>query len=1032
MEVCTVTTKGGRGRFPELVQGFRRRVGLTQVEAARRAGISVAALRDLEQGRVTSPRAKTIRLLASAFELSEVETSELAGAAQAATVGVRIEVLGPLVVVADGEPIDTESTIQRTVLALLALSPNTPVARDTLLETVWIERAPTDSVALLQSHISRLRRRLGSHGRAHGHIITATPGGYQLQVNANQVDLLEFRRLAAQAYQTRANGDISGACDLYREAASLWRGWPVDDVPELHAHPEVVGVTREWQKLVLDYATVALSLGRHGEVLPHLQRLTEHDRLHEAAHAHLMIAMAGTGQQAAALMLFDKLRRRLADELGADPGPELSEAHRRVLQQDISGPDPAPVSARRQLPPDIADFTGRDSELAFLHGLVQPPAKKHAAASVAVIEGMAGVGKTKLAVHFAHQLVAADQFADIQLYVDLHGHAERPPADPSDVLASFLYLLGVPGSQIPSDRDARATLYRDRLHDKNALVVLDNAADEDQVVPLLPAGPNGLVLVTTRRTLALDSANNLHLSVFGQQEAETLIARIAGAERVVAEPSATEDITSLCGGLPLALVLAARRLQTRPAWRVSDLTGRLTSTNTRLDELAVGSRRIRTVFDLSYQALPDTLAEIFRRLGLHPGDDFTWNSAAALCGYPPLELRGHLDRLVDEHLLSMASPDRYRFHDLLHDYALDLAKEHDGWVGIREGVERLLRWYLYAMEAAAELVPHKIRLLVLDKKLRPEDVPTFKNENAAFAWFNAETSNIVAAISKGIDLGLHELSWQLAVLASRHFEHMEYVHAWLRTCRLGVTAARGTGDTSALVRAITTLGTAYIRKLGDTKAAIECLLEGERDSRNIDDSDARARLVHSLGVIYVHDGQADEAIPHLHEALELYRQTGDPYKIANELSNLGWAYGRARQSDSALRYLHEAMKMRKQLDDDPYGGAITKYHLGETLLHGGQPDEAVRYYQELVSFFRKRRKETGQYRLEEADALEALGRGLNAVGRVTEARECWEQAMTVLADAGHPEADVIREWLANPPAPREVLPCSSELMRREP
>jgi DNA-binding SARP family transcriptional activator/DNA-binding XRE family transcriptional regulator len=763
-------------RPAELVRQFRQRAGMTQQEAADRAGISAATLRDLEQGRVATPRPATLRRLAAALSLSGSEVDELRRAARPDSVEVRVHVLGPLVAIVNDQPADLGSATQRTLLGLLALAANTPVSRDVLIDTVWGPQPPPTVSDLLQTHISRLRRRLQPRNGAAARLLVATASGYQLTVGEDQLDLLTARRLVATARHARTNGDILAARGSYREAAMLWHGEPLADLPALQTHPAVIALQREWQELIVEYAEFATDLGRHHEVLPHLQRLTEADALHETAHAHLMIALAGTGRPAAALDAFDQLRRRLADELGTDPAPELIRVHEQVLRGDIARPaarrdavghvpaDARQASARRQLPPDISDFTGREAELTMLRAQLSDAGTAGTAVAICAIQGMAGVGKTRLAVHLAHQLVADSRYADIQLCVDLHPHADQPPGDPAAVLASFLHVLGVPDAQIPEGVEARAALYRDQLHGKRALVLLDNASDHDQVRPLLPASPTSLAVITSRRTLALDGAITLFLDVFTRPEAEKLLARIAGERRVAADPAATRRVIDACSRLPLAIALAARRLQSRPLWTVADLATRLEETSDRLSELVAGNRHLRHSFDRSYHALPEELAWTFRRLGLHPGSDFSADSVAVLTGFPRERVLRLLDQLVDEHLLAMSGPDRYRLHGVVRDYARAQA-DQDGELAVRQAVTRVLHWYLDSADAARDMLfPHLAG--ALDDSDGTRHAPAFAGHDEALRWLVAEHANVATATIAALDHGL--LSSSQNTRARRH------------------------------------------------------------------------------------------------------------------------------------------------------------------------------------------------------------------------------------------------------------------------
>ncbi|GAA3776211.1 BTAD domain-containing putative transcriptional regulator [Plantactinospora mayteni] len=999
----------GKAGLPGALRGFRERAGLTQQELADRAGLSVGGLRDLEQGRVAAPRPTTLRRLAAGLAMSDVETAELVHLGQRAqppAYGLRLRVLGPLAVLVNGVGVDPGSVKQRTLLAVLALTPNEPVHLDTLVEVMWAGRPPDGAAGLAQNHVYRLRQRLRSSASpTHpDHLLLASRGGYQLSVTDEQLDLLDFRRLVERARGAHRDGDLSAAYEWYRQATGLWRGAPLADLAGLRVLPEVAALDRERQAVVVEYADTATALGHHDQVLPVLRQATDADPLHEAAHARLMLALAGSGQQAAALGVYEALRRRLADELGADPGPELVGAHRRVLRQEVTRPagtGPAPVSAHRQLPPDMADFTGREAELRTLWSALPQPGEAGTTLVISAIEGMAGVGKTRLAVHLAHQLVRSGRYVDVQLYVDLHGHADEPPADPATVLASFLHLLGVPGAQIPDGLDARAALYRDRLHGRQALVLLDNAASDDQVLPLLPASPTSLVLVTSRRMLALDGTHTLNLDVFTAQDAHALLGRVAGERRVAADPAAARRVADLCGRLPLAVVLAAHRLRSRPAWTFSDLAARLDAEGSRLGELAVGSRQIRAVFDLSYRALDPADQRLFRLLGLHPGDDFTAESAAALAGVAPPVARRTLERLVDEHLVTPVTADRYRLHDLLRDYASTRARTDDGDGGTGAAVDRILTWYLYAAHAAVRrLLPLNVEV-VLDEGARPSHLPVFDADEQAFQWLAAEQTTLVAAVASAVSRGRDDLAWRLPAVLRLYFERRSNWHDWFGTSEIALDAARRAGDRVAEALILSGLGIAY-GQLDQTEKAIECLTRSLEIRRAVDDRHGEGRALNNLGVTYGRQGKFHDAIEHLTAALEIRRETASEYDQGMTLGNLGRAYAGAGQHEEAIRCLEEALDLRRRLAD-PVGVASALFNLGEGLMRAGQHRQALAHLYEARDLYHEK-----HCRGFEAETLEVLGDCLLLCGESIRARECWQQALEGFDELGHPRAEGLR------------------------
>ncbi|SDM16942.1 DNA-binding transcriptional activator of the SARP family [Allokutzneria albata] len=971
------------------VRLWRTRAGFTQTEAAAAAGISVAGLRDLEQGRIARPRPATLRRLAEAFGLSAAETAELVRDNASAT-GISVGVLGPLVLRAGDEVIDLGSAPQRTLLAALALSPNAPVSRDALIEAAWGHRPPANVVEILQTHLSRLRRRLTPEGPQ----LSATASGYQLNVTADQLDLLAFRGLTAEARAARERIDVAGAAEACRRALTLWRDAPLADLPAFHDHPGVAEILLDWQALVLEFAELAAELGEDDQALAPLRKLAAAEPLDEAVQARLMLTLAASGRQAAALATFDEARRRFADELGVDPGPKLADAHQRVLHNRVSKPISASASAHRQLPPDIGDFTGRAAELRWLTRASLAEAGGTAPPIVA-IEGMAGLGKTRLAVHFAHQLVAAGRHDEIQLYVDLRAHSDQPPADPAVVLASFLNLLGVPGAQVPRELDSRAALYRDRLHGKRALVILDNAADERQVQPLLPASPGNLVLVTSRRHLALDGAATLALELFAPQDATALLATIAGGDRVDAEGA--EQVTALCGGLPLAVALAARRLQNRPLWTLSDLAERLRTSSGRLGELSSGTRGLRAVFDLSYRALAPETQRFFRLLGVHPGDDATAESAAALTGTDPATARRRLDELVDEHLLTMVTARRYRLHDLLREYAA----EHAGEQERHAAVERVLTWYLYAADAARErLFPHFVDI-ELDPAERPGHLPGHAGDEDAFQWLADEHATLVAAVGVALTEGMHRIAWQLPLVLKHYFERLSNYKDWITTGRDALKAAQRIGDRKAEAMVRSLLGVAH-GQLGEIDVCVEYFTDSLALRREVGDTGGEARTLGNLGVAHTNRGDYEDAIGYLKQALELSRRTGNQHLEIRTLSNLGRAQTMSGNADEAILSLEAALGPARALGD-AIGLVAVLHNLGETLLRVGRHGEAQPLLTECLEVYRDK-----HFRLYEAEVLELLAQIHDETGSAEHAQERWREAVAILEELGHPRLEEVR------------------------
>jgi DNA-binding SARP family transcriptional activator len=711
-------------RLASLIAGGRREASLTQQQLADRAVISVGTVRDVEQGWTSQPRRNTVEALSLALGLDRSEVAEAAGwpaddgcgpaqawPAAAMVAGVWLGVLGPLAARRDGLPAGAVAGRQRAILGLLAVHPGRALHRETIIDAVWGSRPPASAVAMVQTHVSQLRRLLGPG------VVTSDGTSYRLDLTVTGLDSLEFARLADEAGNAAAAGNPAAACRLYEQALHLWRGEPLADVLILHGHPAVTALGQRRAAATLEHAAVAAAAGCPERALTRLRELTAREPLDERAHARLMLTLVACGQQAAALSAFDRLRRRLVEELGISPGAELAQVHLRILRGQItdaaagwpadSGTEQSQDTAHRRRPadtladpPDLvprllpastAHFTGRASELSTLTGLLDQATAAAGTATICAITGMGGVGKTALALHWAHRVTGA--FPHGQLYVNLRGFGPSDePAPPGEALIGFLGALGVPPKRIPGGMPAQTGLLRSLLAGRRMLIVLDNARDEEQVRPLLPASPGCVVIVTSRGQLAglaaAEGASLLKLDVLTDAEAHALLAARLGPQRASAEPDAVTEIAVRCGRLPLALAAAAARAATYPHFPLASLAAELRDVRGRLDHLDSGDPAVsvRTVFSWSVRQLSPPAARMFRLLSRYPGSDVTVPAAARMAGTDQPGARRLLRELVRCHLLAEPRPGRYAWHGLLRAYAAEQAEagpqaDQDGSAG---------------------------------------------------------------------------------------------------------------------------------------------------------------------------------------------------------------------------------------------------------------------------------------------------------------------------------------------------------------
>jgi DNA-binding SARP family transcriptional activator/tetratricopeptide (TPR) repeat protein len=806
---------------------------------------------------------------------------------------VRFGVLGPLEVTASGRPVDLGGPRLRALVALLAAEVGRVVSVGALVEAFWGENPPADADRTVRTYVSLLRRTMREAGDpAVADLAVTRAPGYVLQVDPDAVDAVRFERLAAAGRRALREGQAKTAAERLTAAADLWRGAAYGEfagIPALAAE----GARLEQLRLaaVVDRVEADLALGLGDALVPELEGLTARYPAHERFWSQLMTALYRAGRQADALDVFRRARDAFVDELGLEPSPSLIEVHRQVLAQDprllasraeAASPGTAAATVPNQLPAAPRFFTGREVET---ERLLEPTGDAHTLV-VGAVDGMAGIGKTAVAVLVAHRLTDAGRYPDGTLFMDLHGFSGRAPVEPAVALETMLLALGVPGSQIPPDADARAALYRSVLARRRVLILLDNARDEAQVRPLLPGAPTCLVLVTSRRRLAgLDDADHFTLDTLAVDEAVRLFRAVAGRDRDLGDDATVEQIVARCGYLPLAVRIAAARLRASRAWTGPKLLERLRDAQDRLAELDDGERSVAGAFRLSYEQLRPELRRAFTLLGLHPGAEYEPYAVAALLDTTVTAAERALIGLEQVNLLDQPAPGRYRFHDLIRSYAVSTARELPDAQPARD---RLYDHYAGATLAALQLAyPYQVSPAA--PATPAGATPPLPDRTAARAWFDAELDNLVAAAH---DAALHD--------RPRHTtEQAQALHPHLRTGghhvpalalhERAVSAARAAGDARAEIAALNNLGD--ISRLQDRyDEALDSHSLALEAARGIDDPVGELTALSGLGEVHRLQGRYGPATDSHSEALRLAREVGYRLGELNALSGLGWLH----------------------------------------------------------------------------------------------------------------------------------------------
>jgi DNA-binding SARP family transcriptional activator len=927
---------------------------------------------------------------------------------------VKIRILGPLELVAGTGPIPLGAPKQRLVLALLLARGDTVVPVADIIDELWGDAPPPSAEPNVRLYANNLRRLLAAWPGAP--VLARRGRGYLLTVAEADFDLWRFRRLVARGREALRNGDHPAAVAEFDDGLRLWRGPAAVDLPGGRLLTGWrVAVAEERLSATEARAEALLALGATDRVLTEIGEIVAGAPWRERAHALLIRAKYQNGDVAGALAAYDAARRRLIDQLGVEPGEELTTLQKAILNRDpaLTAPRAAdvpspglPTTTPRQLPADVVGFVGRTGFLRHQDTLLTDLAR---GARLSVVTGPAGVGKTAFAVRWAHR--AGGEFPDGQLYANLRGFDPMsPPVPPGEILRGFLEAFGLPSARIPVGLDSRAALFRTVLAGRRVLVVLDNARDADQVRPLLPGAPGCLTLVTSRDRLAglvaAEGAHPIGLDLLSPTEARELLAGRLDADRIAAEPASVADIVAGCAGLPLALTIVAARAATHPEFTLGALAAELREVRARLNVLNLGEpgRDIRDVLSWSYRRLSPASARLLRLLAPQAGPETTAAAAASVAGVPVAEVRGPLAELTRLHLLTEPAPGRYGFHDLVRAYAVELAAATDPPADRAAAQRRMLDHYARSACNATDRLARRLEAVALpdaEPGATPEDFP---DPAAAMAWFTVEEDVLLAAVQQAADAG-HDsytllIAWALADFLKRR-GHWEAV---ITTQRLAAEAARRLGDRSARACAQRYLAIAYS---GRARYA-EALTEARHASRlyeELGDHTGQGNVELLVTDVLEGVGRSRDALRHAKRAVDLFRLAGDPAGQARAFNSVGWQHAMLGEHREALSHCQRALALLRRLGHR-YAEAHTWDSVGYAHHHLGDHDRAIACYRRALDLF----ADLGD-RSYEAIVQGHLGDAQLAAGDPTGAGHTWRQALTALTELGHPEADKIRAKL---------------------
>ncbi|WP_406073736.1 AfsR/SARP family transcriptional regulator [Micromonospora sp. NBC_01638] len=964
---------------------------------------------------------------------------------------MEIKVLGGLEVRLADVKLHPGTPKQQTVLAMLAVHANRIVSVEQLIDELWPAAPPRSAVPNVRGYAANLRRMFESAvaGKA---VLNRQRNGYRLQLDPDRIDLIHFENQYREARNLAAQGSPGSAEERLRLAVDQWKGPMLVGVPLGPILTARCTAAEEERRLAIELlAETRTRIGRPELAIPLLRQLLALHPLRESAHQMLMRALHLYGDAAGAVAAYESAREALRGQLGIEPGPELQQFWRSItgLSDDGGAPripvHPAPGTAAGRgaadaqverslptvaawLPRTVEQLIGRKELVSQLLSETEPGAGTSSA--VHVIDGMAGIGKTTLAVHLARRL--ADRYPDAQLFIDLRGHGQEP-VDQAAALATLLRQLGVPGTRMPAGSEDRVSLWRQELGRRRVVIVLDNVANSAQIAPLLPVGPGAVVLVTSRRRLAIPSAQlPVTLAALAPEEATELLATVVGRQRLETDLEAARFIAERCGYLPLALRLVGTRLAHRPQWQIGDLARRLEEPVALLSQLRAEDRTVVEAFAASYEPLAEGTKRLFRMVGLHPGDHLNPAMIAA-AGRVSLDVAsGIIDELVDKHLVEEVDDGLFRLHDLMRHYALGLAMETDSAADRRDALEELLDHTLHAAVLAAERL-EKSGALRADLRLSRPRRTDLLGEPSLFdaRWLETQRPNIEALVRNARLEGLGTFAWQLARVTWRFCYIRGYFDDIIRNHQEGLAAAEAGSELRAAAEMHNYIASAHLRQAAYGQA-LSHLEKTISIRRKLGDNNGVARARVNIGSVFWLTGRLHEALTinqemtrsrydlsgllllpntgltlsalgRYDEALKVHRLhllharlASDYFHICNALSHLGGVRTRMRDSEQAVRLLAASMALRDRTGHR-YGEAETLNDLATAHRQLGRLDEALRLHHASMDAARL----SGERHVEAA-ALNELGRTLLTKGRGGEAADMHREALRLATRISHP------------------------------